>query len=204
MDGFTYEKETKKDTRFETYEWDNVWIEHANGSLSERVAYIGDSISCGTRRIATMQTDEAILFDGFGTSKAIDNPYFFDSLRLFFKQLPAVKTVVFNNGLHGWHLEDSKEYGKHYAEMLRFLIDECRGARIFVALTTAVADEERNARVCTRNKAAIAAAKELSLPIIDLYSVTDEHRDMLSGDGVHPTEELSKMVAAEIIANITK
>ena len=68
--------------RFETYEWDNVWLEHADTPERKRVLYIGDSISCGTRHIATNMTDGQILFDGFGTSKSLDNPWFMDNLRL--------------------------------------------------------------------------------------------------------------------------
>lgn len=82
MSDFTYETENRSN-RYETYEWDNIWIEHANETECKRAAYIGDSISVGTRRIATARTNEEILFDGFGTSKALDNPYFKDSIRLF-------------------------------------------------------------------------------------------------------------------------
>ena len=109
MSDFTYETENRSN-RYETYEWDDMWIDHANETDRKRAAYIGDSISVGTRRIATARTNEEILFDGFGTSKALDNPYFKDSIRLFFKQLPNVDTVLFNNGLHGWHLNDETEY----------------------------------------------------------------------------------------------
>ena len=34
---------------FETYEWDNTWVEKSNETSAKRVLYIGDSISCGTR-----------------------------------------------------------------------------------------------------------------------------------------------------------
>ena len=52
MSNFTYETEntTKK---LEKYEWDNVWFEHTENETADRVMYIGDSISCATRRVAT-------------------------------------------------------------------------------------------------------------------------------------------------------
>ena len=79
--------------QYETYEWDNVWLDHAEDLSRRRVLYIGDSISCGSRHIATGQTCEEILFDGFGTSKALDNPYFKDpSLRR--PGIPAVSRSV--------------------------------------------------------------------------------------------------------------
>ncbi len=55
MNGFTYEFEDRKE-KLEAYEWDNVIINHARNSEEKRVLYIGDSISVGTRNIATDKT----------------------------------------------------------------------------------------------------------------------------------------------------
>ena len=101
MEEMTYEFEAREH-QLETYEWDNVWWEHTEINDLPRVLYIGDSISCGTRRVATATADKKILFDGFGTSKALDNPYFKDSLHIFAQQQGKRAVVVFNNGLHGW------------------------------------------------------------------------------------------------------
>ena len=114
MSEFTYQEVTDKNEKYETYEWDNVWISHADELSRNRVLYIGDSISCGIRNIATRLSDEKILFDGFGTSKGIDNPFFKDSLKLFAAQESKREAVIFNNGLHGWHLDDEKEYKVYY------------------------------------------------------------------------------------------
>ena len=40
-----------------------------------------------------------ILFDGFGSSKALDNPFLKEAVRLFGLQLPKIDLVLFNNGL---------------------------------------------------------------------------------------------------------
>ena len=111
----------------ETYEWDNVWWEQTNKTDTPRVLYIGDSISCGTRRKATEISKEQLLFDGFGTSKAVDNPYLIDSIRLFAKQQGNRSAILFNNGLHGWHLQDETEYKQYYEKMIQFLINEFSG-----------------------------------------------------------------------------
>ena len=157
---------------YETYEWDNTWIEHADDSNRKRVLYIGDSISCGTRHIATNLTDCRILFDGFGTSKALDNPYFEDMLRLFAAQESRRDAVLFNNGLHGFHLDDKTEYRNDYDKMVQFLLSEFRNTPVFILLTTHVADEAQNKRVILRNLAATEVAKKYHLPTIDLYSVS--------------------------------
>jgi len=64
MSNMTYEYGDNKQT-LETYEWDNTWIEQANNADTDRVLYIGDSISCATRRVATAKSGNKILFDGF-------------------------------------------------------------------------------------------------------------------------------------------
>ena len=67
MSQFTYQSEING-TALETYEWDNVWIKQTANLDGNRVLYIGDSISCGTRNIATSLSEGRYLFDGFGTS----------------------------------------------------------------------------------------------------------------------------------------
>lgn len=201
MSDFTYDSKKSANTseKYEIYEWDNVWIDHANDRGFRRVLYIGDSISCGARRRATALTNEKILFDGFGTSKALDNPFFKDSVKLFMRQLPEIDTVIFNNGLHGWHLDDNMAYKSLYEDMVRFLLNELDGARLFIVLTTSLRDEDRNSRVIARNLAASEIAKKYSLPTIDLYTVTNQNIDMLISDGVHPNNSLNDKIAAEIV-----
>ena len=99
MENFTYEVVDRKE-QYETYEWDNTWINLADTCSENRVLYIGDSISCGTRNIATEQTNRKILFDGFGTSKAVDNPYFFESIKLFASQQQTRKAVIYSHSTH--------------------------------------------------------------------------------------------------------
>ena len=203
MDNFTYERKkgTDSTTIYETYEWDNTWIEHANDTKHRRVLYIGDSISCGARRIATAQSNESIFFDGFGTSKALDNPYFKDSVRVFMHQLPSFESVIFNNGLHGWHLDDETDFKTLYDETVSFLLNEIGDAKLFILLTTSVADKERNNRVVKRNAVTSEIAEKYRLSVIDLYTITNQNIDMLV-DGVHPNEARYKKIADEIIQHI--
>ena len=198
MSDYTYEFENRSNC-LEHYEWDNVWWDSADVTGIPRVMYIGDSISCGARKIATQVSGESLLFDGFGTSKSIDNPHFFPSVRLFAAQQRDRCAILFNNGLHGWHLEDEVEYGKHYEAFLKDLLCEFERTPIFLLLSTAVADTERNARVIVRNKAVLSLAEKYSLPVIDLYSLVDNHREFLSPDGVHLTPEGYKVLASTLV-----
>ncbi len=203
MSQFTYEFVEQK-TPLETYEWDNVWIEQTGKQDANRVLYIGDSISCGTRQIATRVSENAYLFDGFGTSKALDNPFLFDAIHLFAEQLTKIQTVIFNNGLHGWHLDDKTEYVEHYEKAIKFLLKEFDRKKIFLVLTTSVADAEREKRVNLRNEAVKKLAKKYNLPIIDLYSTAVEYALLRLDDGVHYSGEGYTKFAAKILEDISK
>lgn len=201
MSDLTYEFENLPD-RLETYEWDNVWWEHAKTEGVPRVLYIGDSISCATRRVATATSGETIYFDGFGTSKAVDNPYFKDSVRMFAKQQRERQVVLFNNGLHGWHLSDETEYARYYEEMIGFLLDEFKDTPLMLLLTTHVVNPERDQRVVARNDIVSKLAEKYDLPVIDLYSLTKAHEDLISKDGVHLEKEGYRLLAEELVKNV--
>ena len=198
MKNFTYEFENNLE-KLETYEWDNVWWEHAATRNVPRVLYIGDSISCGTRRLATQTAEEKIYFDGFGTSKAVDNPFFPPSIRMFARQQGERSVVLFNNGLHGWHLDDSTEYAEEYEKTVKFLLDEFKGTPIVLLLTTSVADPERDRRVVTRNLAVSAIAEKYGLQTIDLYSIVKSNPALLVGDGVHLKPDGYQLLADALV-----
>ena len=203
MSDFSYEYGCKNAV-LEKYEWDNIWFESTEIVDARRLIYIGDSISCATRRVATAVAQGAMLVDGLGTSKSLDNPYFFDTIRLFAQQQGTRAAILFNNGLHGWHLNDETEYKARYREMLQFLLKEFEATPVFLVLTTAVADAERNKRVIVRNNVVLELADEYDLPVIDLYSLTDAHRDLLSADGVHLTAQGYEMLANKIVKAVSE
>ena len=200
MDHFTYEKEDRE-LELETYEWDNVWWEQAPDQTKPRVLYIGDSISCGIRQTATGRADGKLLFDGFGTSKAVDNPYYAESLHLFGMQQRKRELVIFNNGLHGFHLSDTEQYKAYYEKLVRFLMEEFRGTPLALVLTTSVAGP-RNERVIARNDVVREIAEANMLPVIDLYTPSVEYVTLRSGDGVHYTPEGYEKLADRLLEYI--
>lgn len=201
MSQYTYEVENKS-TKLETYEWDNVWWEQANKNNISRVLYIGDSISCATRKIATSCSGDKILFDGFGTSKALDNPFLFDSIRIFAKQQRYRDAVLFNNGLHGWHLDDDKQYAYYYEKTVKFLLDEFKDTPIVIVLTTSVSNAEREQRVKRRNEVAAKIAEKYRLSIIDLYSISAKFSEFRIHDGVHFNADGYQKFAEQIICDL--
>ena len=196
-------------TALEDFEWDRLWWEHTEDNTKKRVLVIGDSISFNFRwRMVDILKGE-IHPDGFATSKALDNPYLLESIKLFNKQSPKYDAVYVNNGLHGWHLS-AEEYEEHYRIYLKALKEMFAEAKVFVGLTTPVRNKdnmkelgERNAEVLKRNAAAIKLADELNLRTIDLYSVIID-RPELCTDGVHQTEEGDALIAQKVIDEIKK
>lgn len=201
MSQYTYEFENKN-VELETYEWDNVWWEQTSRTNTPRVLYIGDSISCSIRTRATTFSEGRLLFDGFGTSKALDNPFLFDSIRIFAKQQRYRNAVIFNNGLHGWHLDDEEQYPYYYEEMVKFLLDKFKDTPIAIVLTTSVADAEREQRVKCRNEVANEIAVKYGLPVIDLYSVSVEFSEFRKDDGVHFTSEGYQLLADVLVEKV--
>lgn len=186
----------------ETFEWDNTWIEKSNETNAKRVLYIGDSISCGTRTFLNSVSGGKILFDGYGTSKALDNPYYFPSLSIFAGQEKYRNAVIFNNGLHGWHL-DEEEYSRLYNEFLDKLINEFSDTLIIPVLTTFVTNQSyHNDRVIKRNAIVKELADSKKLPIVDLYTASEKNRHLQSADGVHFTELGYRVLANEVLREL--
>ena len=191
-------------SKIETFEWDSTWIEHTENTQAKRVYYIGDSISNGLRRMCTEASGNEFLFDGCATSKSLDNPWYHDTIALFGKQLPKVETILFNMGLHGWHLDDTEGYPFYYEKTVEFLLKEFPGARLVLVLTTRLADRERNERVKLRNKAALSVADKFGLPVIDLFTLSEELAAYQHDDGCHFKNEGNEKMAEYIIKELKK
>jgi lysophospholipase L1-like esterase len=187
MNKDTYEFGHVKET-LETYEWDDLWWEHTEREDVPRIAYIGDSISRGTRKVLNSLAEGRVCFDGFATSKALDNPCFEKALSIFAVQQNRCDVVLFNNGLHGWHLNDA-EYADRYERMICFLEKTFAGAPLVVVLTTYLADPKQNERVLARNEVAQRIAEKHGCPILDFYAVSEKNSNLLISDGVHFEKE---------------
>ena len=152
MSDYTYE--TGETVKFETYEWDRLWWEHANDTESKnRILIIGDSISCGYRPLVNQEVADYV--DGIGTSKGLDNTSYITLLNYFMDAFSCYKIIQFNNGLHGWHLSEER-YEEYYRRLIAHLVQKCPGAKLVLALTTPVNSgnqkEERNEKIRKRNE----------------------------------------------------
>ncbi len=183
---------------YEAIEWDNAWMEQTGSVGVRRILYVGDSITVGTRGVVNSMAGGAVVFDNYGTSKALDNPYFFESLSLFAAQQPSRAAVFFNNGLHGWHLTE-EQYEEFYAKMLDQLIAAFGDVPVVPMLTTcSEIPHYPNARVEARNAIVEKLARERGLTVIDLYSVSVANKEHLA-DGVHFKSEGYAALARELL-----
>lgn len=184
----------------ETYEWDSFWVEHTEDAIAPRVLYIGDSISIPTRVELNRLLDGMMRVDSISTSKALDNPSFVETVRVFVRQQPKPYDIIlFNNGLHGWHLNDSEAYIREYRHIITELRTLLTGASWTLLLTTYIADPKRNQRVICRNAAVRDMAEKNHMKMIDLYAPTSICSDLLSEDGVHWRAEGYHLLAETIL-----
>ena len=181
---YTYQEETQVDL-YETYEWDNTWHEHANDHTTPRILYIGDSISCEVRRCLNEHGQGSFRCDGYGSSRAIDDPFFQAQLLLFAQQQGYRNVILFNNGLHGWHLGE-EAYELAYENMVKFLLRTFPSTPIVLLLSTnVVADQNRTKILIQRNHIVEKLAAKYHCPVIDLFSCSNQINNLYAPDGVH-------------------
>lgn len=190
----------------ECFEWISSWCDHTEKADMPRILLIGDSITRGYQGFVREFLHDICYVDYIATSYAIDTSFYFDLIRAFVADSDYA-AVHLNHGLHGAHMSR-----KVYEERLRELLCDIRraGARPILATTT-VAYEPGNQtpsvvwtpRVEERNAVVCALAKELGIPLDDLYSVSlSVAMSDRTADGIHYTEEGFRVLANAVAQNI--
>ncbi len=200
----TYEFGTVK-SQLETYEWDDIWWDNAPDEKARRILIIGDSISRGYRRAAAKSDGRDFFIDGIATSKAVDNPTFYTLLDYYAAAKLNYDAVFFNNGLHGWHLDD-KRFGELFLDLAKYLKEKFAPKGFYIVTTTPARKsksidvfDERNERVKVRNAEIRAAAEALGAELIDFYSLIENRPELYTQDGIHLIDEGYELLAKEIL-----
>lgn len=203
----------------ENIEWTRVWRERVNESFP-RVLIIGDSIMDGSKLHISRELSDCAAVSVLVTSKALDNPYYWQELSLLLEQEGATYTVIyFNNGLHTGGMTP-KEYAAQYRSTILRLREAVPDATLILGLSTPVAkpvaspaaadapitpimqytDADRTVRAF--NAAVSALGKEWHLPVFDAYACVDGNAACRTLDGYHYTEDgylhLSRSIAKTI------
>ena len=202
MDTYEFSKISNK---LETYEWDDIWWDNAPDTSARRILIIGDSISRGYRRAASKLPDRDFFIDGIATSKAVDNATFFTLIEYFAKNELSYDAVFFNNGLHGWHL-DEESFGKYFLELAKYVKEKFSPKKFYIVTTTPARKfqnteifDERNERVKIRNLSLKEAARSLGADVLDFYSLIEGREDLYTQDGIHLIDEGYTLLAKEVI-----
>lgn len=172
------------DFPLEKKEWTQVWLDEAMDAYTPRILLIGDSIFNGIIHNIIHMLDGTLLFDSFCSSKAVDNQFLMEELDIFMKQQKHRKLIIFNNGLHGWHLDDETDYAKGYENIVARLKQKFPDVPIVISLTTFIKDDHFS-RVVVRNKVAKEVAAKYKCPILDLFTESKKYENLMIDDGIH-------------------
>jgi hypothetical protein len=175
----------------EQFEWTNIWCNNANDLILPRVLLIGDSIACGYSPIVIKQLQGKANVDRLGTSRSINDPVLIKETTLMLEDCNYI-AVHFNNGLHGWHLDD-EPYAKYLRQYTQLLQKLSNGAKLIWASTTPITvqddtqniDLEKNNKVLRRNALAEEIMQEYHIPISDLYQLVLNKAELRGADGYH-------------------
>jgi hypothetical protein len=175
----------------EQFEWTNIWCNNANDLTLPRVLLIGDSIACGYSPIVIKQLQGKANVDRLGTSRSINDPVLIKETTLMLEDCLYI-AIHFNNGLHGWHLDD-KPYAESLQQYIQLLQKLSNGTKLIWASTTPITvqddtqtiDLEKNNKVLRRNALAEEIMQECHIPISDLYQLVLNKAELRGTDGYH-------------------
>lgn len=205
MNNITFDTEGKSRAKKEDIEWLRFWCENTNDNSLPRVALIGDSITEGYFRLVQKALENVALVDYLATSYSIDSAAYLAMVKAFIAD-SDYSAVHYNYGLHAYSVDDDT-YERRCFEMLNFI---CARTKAVVGLSTTVLMPDLQTesagwkdKVIARNKRLEKLARELGLPVDDLYSVSKKlYGENRTADGVHFSENGSADLAASVVESL--
>ncbi len=191
----------------ERIEWTDIWVTNANKNNLPRVLFVGDSIVRGY----FTPTEKALAGKAncarYTTSAFLSHQDFLDGLKVLLKRY-SFDVIHINNGLHGWGYTE-EQYKAGFPQLITLLNTHAKNATIIWATTTPVRqrgavnplEKEKTERVKQRNKIAAQFVKKHHFKTSDLFSLTINHPEYHSRDGVHFNAK-GKSAQAKYIAGV--
>ena len=187
----------------EECEWTNAWCDKLHSDNVKRTLLIGDSITLGYRPFVRDMAEGKFTADMFATSRVLDNEDYFVELNQVLKDV-KYDVIHFNNGLHGWH-QTEEEYKNNIERGISFIKEKQPQAQLILVTSTARTEVEHpeikhkeNEIILKRNEIIKELAKKYSLPLDDLYPVTENRPELHIGDGYHYKEDGSRTLAKKV------
>lgn len=188
----TYERNQKKGTKRERFEWIHSWCDNTQGTDKPRILLIGDSIVCGYQEKVRAALADVCYVDYFATSYAIDDPCY----KKFVTGVASnadYALIFFNFGLHGGHI-GARSYLSRYDKVFSAL--SAYAPVVGVTSTQvmkrgkATPDTVWKKKLVARNGAVAAVAEKYHRPVCDLFAVSAAMPyEMRVTDGYHFTDE---------------
>ena len=183
----------------ETYEWDDIWFDHATDEVQKRVVVFGDSISVNYRFPLIEALRGVYCVDNYGTSKAADNPFLKENIRLVLAQQNH-DIIYFCSG-HGTH-QTPQEYEQNVDKLVQWLLTDYPEKKLIIAGRIYSSYPPKEETCLQRNESLSRIAKKYALPFDDLHALTFNRPDLLKEDKVHLNEAGQQVVAEHIAALI--
>ncbi len=189
----------------ENIEWSTSYIYNRRDAASPRVLLIGDSICNGYHQDLREKLAKRGSLTFWASSFCVTDPLYFRYLDIVLDG-PKPQVILFNNGLHSF-TSDGDEWLNAYMQALKFIRAKLPEAKLFIVTSTPLKSDPEG-KVARINEMTLQAAKELNLPVIDLYAFTDKFDRELWSDAYHVNAKgkkkqaafLSPLIAAELPA----
>jgi hypothetical protein len=173
----------------ETIEWSNTWMVNTNDSDLPRILLIGDSHVEAYYRSVADELKPVAYCCKFTTSRSLGDPILIDQLELIFKQFDF-DVICFNNGLHG-SAYSAEEYGTYLPAVFDLLKKHSRKSLLWINTTASRKSGNSkeftpfNDQVIIRNKLVSEFTGRHGIPLIDFNSLSLNHPEYYSEDGIH-------------------
>ena len=194
---------------YESIEWCDIWISHANETNLPRVLLIGDSLTRAYYPEVEKRLADRAFVARLSTSAFISDPAL---LRQIGMVLGSMKfdVIHFNNGMHGWHHSEA-EYAAAFPAFLKTIRHGAPAAKLIWANTTPLKISPTNAspldatdsRIAARNAIALKFIEPQGIPVDDLYSICSGHPEFHS-DNVHFNDQGIALQAAQVAGEIAR
>lgn len=179
----------------EKFEWDDIWFDHATDTESKRIIVFGDSISVNYRFSLIEELRGKYCVDNYGTSKAADNPFLKETMKLVLAQQKH-HVIYFFSG-HGSH-QTPEEYEKNTEKLVQWLLEEYPEKKLLISGRIYSSYPPKEETCKQRNESLERIAKKYQLPFDDLHALTFQRPELLKEDKVHLNEDGQRLVAKHI------
>lgn len=137
--------------------------------------------------------------DNYGTSKAADNPFLEENMKLNMAQ--QNHDVIYLCSGHGTH-QTAEEYEQNVEKLVQWLLRDYPEKKLIMAGRIYSSYPPKEEKCKQRNESLARIAKRYDLPLDDLHELIFGRSELLKDDMVHLNESGQRIVAENVAATI--